>query len=173
MPTLTDIAIKSYLQTLPAVEAFLAKGAAHCAEHGIDPQTIVETRIFDDMLPFRFQIHSVVHHSQNAVAGVMAGEFGPPSTFNNEDGYQALQKLVGDAIATLKAADTAAFDARIGADMVFKLGKMAIPFTAESFLLSFSLPNFHFHATTAYAILRSKGVKLGKRDFLGHMQMKA
>ena len=56
--------------------------------------------------------------------------------------------------------------------MVFQLRDRQIPFTAENFVLSFSLPNFYFHATTAYDILRTKGVPLGKRDFLGHLRLK-
>ncbi len=55
--------------------------------------------------------------------------------------------------------------------MVFKLGKNELPFTNRNFLLSFSLPNFYFHATTAYDILRMLGVPLGKRDFLGNMKI--
>ena len=60
-----------------------------------------------------------------------------------------------------------------GKDMTFQLRDMKMPFTAEGFLLSFSLPNFYFHATTAYDILRHKGVPLGKRDFLGRMRIKS
>src|SRR5436190_604022 len=60
-----------------------------------------------------------------------------------------------------------------GKDMVFQIRDNKLPFTAEGFLLSFSLPNFYFHATTAYDILRSKGVPIGKRDFLGRMRMKS
>jgi len=56
--------------------------------------------------------------------------------------------------------------------VIFKLGPNSMPFVAEDFILTFSLPNFYFHATTAYDILRSKGVPLGKKDFLGRMRMK-
>ena len=60
-----------------------------------------------------------------------------------------------------------------GKDVIFSVGDRKIPFTAEGFLQTFSLPNFFFHATTAYDILRSKGVPLGKRDFLGKMKIKS
>ena len=60
----------------------------------------------------------------------------------------------------------------IGRDTAFDLRGMKIPFTGENFLLSFSQPNFYFHATTAYDILRVKGLPLGKRDFLGHLRIK-
>jgi hypothetical protein len=59
-----------------------------------------------------------------------------------------------------------------GKDVVFEIGGRKMPFTAEGFLMSFSLPNFYFHAATAYDILRMKGVPLGKRDFMGQMRMK-
>ena len=60
----------------------------------------------------------------------------------------------------------------LGKDMAFEIGGRSLPFTAEGFLQSFSLPNFYFHSTTAYDILRHKGVPLGKRDYLGRMRMK-
>ena len=75
-----------------------------------------------------------------------------------------------EALQQVKAADV---DAVQGKDVTFQLPTMKIPFTAEGFLLSFSLPNFYFHATTAYDILRHKGVPLGKRDFLGRMRIKS
>jgi hypothetical protein len=59
-----------------------------------------------------------------------------------------------------------------GKDVAFQFGETKVPFVAETFLLSFSLPNFHFHATTAYDILRSRGVPLGKRDYMGRMRIK-
>ena len=60
----------------------------------------------------------------------------------------------------------------VGRDVSFKVGDRALPFTAEGFLMSFSLPNFFFHATTAYDILRHRGVPLGKRDFMGRLKLK-
>ena len=59
-----------------------------------------------------------------------------------------------------------------GRDVAFQFGERKLPFTAEEFLMSFSLPNFFFHATTAYDILRHKGVPLGKRDFMGRLRIK-
>src|SRR3954464_14938589 len=76
--TLYDMSVGCFLQTLGAVEGFLAKGLAHAKEKTIDPNEIVETRLFSDMLPFRFQIASVAHHSAGAIAGAKAGQFAPP-----------------------------------------------------------------------------------------------
>jgi hypothetical protein len=168
---LYDISVGCYLQTLSAVSGFMDRGLKHCTEHGIDPETIVETRLFDDMAPFRFQIASVAHHSLGAMQGLQKGVFGPPPASGPLD-YKALQQLVADAEAGLKALQPETVNALEGREMAFVMGELRIPFTAENFILSFSLPNFHFHATTAYDILRTKGVPLGKRNYLGPMRMK-
>ncbi len=169
--SLHDLCVPGYLQTLGAVAAFLDKGLAWCKERGVDAESIVEAKLADDMLPFRFQIVSVTHHSLGAVNGVKAGQFEPPGASTAD--YAGLQKLVADTIAALKATTPAELNACAGKDMVFLLRGNKIPFTAEGFIQSFSLPNFYFHATTAYDILRSKGAPLGKRDFLGQMRMKS
>ena len=86
--------------------------------------------------------------------------------------YAGLQKVVTEAREALQKVKPEEVDAVQGKDLTFQLPTMKIPFTAENFLLSFSLPNFYFHATTAYDILRTNGVPLGKRDFLGRMRIK-
>ena len=80
--TLYDSTVGSFLQTLGAVDGFLAKGLAHCKEKNIDPNEIVEARLIPDMLPFRFQVVGLTHHSAGALAGAQAGAFKPsgPST---------------------------------------------------------------------------------------------
>jgi hypothetical protein len=79
---------------------------------------------------------------------------------------------VADARAELEGLDRGEIDALVGKDMAFGLGERKLPFVAEDFVLSFSLPNLYFHATTAYDILRNKGVPLGKRDFMGALRIK-
>ena len=118
------------------------------------------------MLPFRFQVIAVAHHSLGAIQGAQAGVFKPPSGPMDQD-YAGLQKLVGDARTALQAFTPAAIDALQGKDVVFQLGERKMPFTAENFLMSFSMPNLYFHATTAYDMLRLRGVPIGKRDFMG------
>jgi uncharacterized protein len=170
--SLYDLSVACFLQTLGGVSGYLEKGLAHCREHKIDPNEIVEARLFADMHPFRFQVLSVANHSAGAVAGVKKGLFLPPGESPPLD-YAGLQKVVADARAALQAETPATVNACEGKDVIFQIGDRKLPFTAEGFLLSFSLPNFHFHATTAYDILRSKGVKIGKRDYLGQMRMKS
>jgi hypothetical protein len=168
---LYDVSVANFLQTVGAVASFLEKGAAHCGDKGIDLNEIVETRFAPDMLPFRFQLQSVTHHSLGAIEGVKAGIFKPPGQIPAHD-YAGMQKMVADALAGLKALSRDEVNALEGKDVTFQLGEFKMPFVAEGFLLSFSLPNLYFHATTAYDILRSKGVPLGKRDFMGSMRMK-
>ena len=169
--SLYDVSVASYLQTLGAVTGFLEKGRAHCQANGMDLNAIVETRLHPDMLPFRFQLLSVAHHSLGTIKAIEAGVFSPPSGGMDLD-YAGLQKLVADAQAGLQKYTREAVNAMEGRDMVFKLGDRSMPFVAEGFVMSFSLPNFYFHAATAYDILRMKGVPLGKRDFMGAMRMK-
>jgi hypothetical protein len=169
---LYDVSVASYLQTLGAVTGYLDRGLAHCRDNNIDPEEVVETRLYGDMLPFRFQIVSVVHHSLDAIEGVKTGTFGPP-TDQRPHTYTDLQALVADARETLAKLTRDEVDALEGAEVTFQMRDFKLPFTAANFLMSFSLPNFYFHAATAYDILRSKGVPLGKRDFMGQLRMKA
>jgi len=170
--SLYDLSVANYLQTLGGVAGFLDRGLDHCRENDIDPNEVVETRLFADMLPFRFQIWSVRHHSLGAIEGVRKGVFTPPPELPLLD-YAGLQKVVADARAALGELTAPEVNAFEGRDVVFQFRDFKMPFTAEGFLLSFSLPNFYFHATTAYDILRSKGVPLGKRDFMGPLRLKA
>jgi hypothetical protein len=171
--SLYEATVERYLQTLGAVAGFLDKGAAHCADCGTESAELVATRLYPDMLPLAFQVWSVEHHSNGAIEGVKSGVFTPPSPIPEGIDYAGLQKVVADAREKLGALTPDAVNGLEGRDMVFQLGERKMPFKAEGFLLSFSLPNFFFHATTAYDILRSKGVKLGKRDFMGALRLNA
>jgi len=171
--SLYDLSVTNYLQTLGAMEGFLAKGLTHFQEGKTDPNAVLDERLHSDMLPFKFQVWATAHHSLGAIKGVKEGVFGPPSPIPATMDYAGLQKVVADAREALQQVKAAEVDAVQGKDMTFQLPTMKIPFTAEGFLLSFSLPNFYFHATTAYDILRHKGVPLGKRDFLGRMRIKS
>jgi hypothetical protein len=169
--SLYDASVANFLQILGATSGFLDRGLAHCNENKVDPAEIVETRLAPDMLPFRFQIVSVAHHSRGAIEGVQKGVFSPPASPAGLD-YAGLQALVTEAQGVLSALTPDAVNALGGGEVVFQIGDRKLLFTAEDFLMSFSLPNFYFHATTAYDILRMKGAPLGKRNFLGRMRMK-
>jgi hypothetical protein len=169
--SLYDATVANYLQILGAVTGFLDKSLAHFKEKGVDPAEIVETRLFPDMLPFRFQVVSLAHHSRGAIDAARNGLFVPPSGKPDLD-YAGLQALVTEARNELSGLTPDAVNALIGRDVTFKVGDRALPFTAEGFLMSFSLPNFFFHSATAYDILRHKGAPLGKRDFMGRLNLK-
>ena len=168
--SLYDATVRGFIQTVAAVQGFMQRGLTHRPEDGIDLAELVETRLFADMMPFRFQIHSVIQHSVGAIEGAKTGLFVPPKDSTLD--YAGLQSAIADALAKLKAYSVDEINALHGREMVFELPHAKLPFLAEDFLLSFSLPNFHFHATTAYDILRMKGVPLGKRDYLGRILVK-
>jgi len=172
MISLYDISVATYLQTLAGLSTVLDKGLAFCKENKIDPDTLVGMRLYDDMHPFRFQVHQSVRHSQGALEAIKSGQFSPGPQGAENDNYAALQALVAGAQTALQNLKPEAINARAGGDVLFSAGKFELPFTAENFILSFSLPNFYFHVTTAYDILRLKGVPLGKRDYLGPMKLK-
>lgn len=169
--SLYDVVIPPFRQIVGSAQGVLEKGAAHCEASGQSADELLAERIYADMLPLPFQIDSVVHHSIGAIEGVRAGEFNAGSGHEATD-YKGYQARLADAAAALAALTREDVDSLSGRDVVFRFRDMAMPFTAEGFLLSFSKPNLYFHATTAYDILRMKGVKLGKRDFLGALQLK-
>ena len=168
--SLYDASVACFLQTLGGVDGFLSRGLAHCNERNIAPHEIVETRLFSDMLPFRYQILAVASHSIGAMRGVKQGLFSPATEMPPLD-YAGLQKVITDATEALQQLAPADVNALEGKDVLFQVRDIKLPFKAEGFLLSFSLPNFHFHATTAYDILRMKGVQIGKRDYMGKMRV--
>ncbi len=170
--SLYDISVLCYLQTLDAVAGYLDKGLVHFREHGIDPEHIVEARVHPDMLPFRFQVVSIAHHSAGTVAAFKSGVFRPGSRQLPHD-YAALQTLIEEARTNLRQTTPEEINAHQGGEVRFEVADIRRDFTAENFVLSFSLPNFHFHAATAYGILRAKGVPLGKRDYMGPLRLKA
>ena len=169
--SLYDISVVNYQQVLGAISVVLDKGKAHAAASGMDLADLVDTRLADNMFPLRFQIESTAHHSIGAIKGLKAGVFGPPSSVPDLD-YDGLLGLITQAQNELASVSAAEVNALEGNDMRFEFGDFKIPFTAENFVMSFSLPNFYFHATTTYDILRMKGVPLGKMDFLGTMRVK-
>jgi hypothetical protein len=169
--SLYDMSVASYLQTLGGVIGFLDRGLSHFEETNVDPDAIMEERLFPDMFTFRFQLQSVRHHSLGAIEGVKAGVFSGPPAIPAHD-YKTMRGLIVEARDALQAMQPVEINALEGKDVTFKSPTFDMPFVAQNFLLSLSLPNFYFHATTAYDILRTKGVPLGKRDFMGQMRMK-
>jgi uncharacterized protein len=169
--SLYSATIPSYRQMLGAVSGLLRTAEAFCAEKGIEPPELIQARLAPDMLPFAYQVKSTAVHSLGAIEGVRKGVFSPDMTPPPET-FAALAGRIAAALSALEAIDPAEVESFIGRDMRFEFGSRRVDFTAEDFLLSFSQPNFYFHAATTYAILRWKGVPIGKRDFMGRLRTK-
>ena len=169
--SLYDAVVPSQRQIIAAVSALVAKAAAHCTERGEPDSTLVEARLIGDMGPFGYQVKAVAEHSRGAIEGVRAGVY-TPSLEPWPTSFAALTDRLADADAFLAGLDPAELEGFIGRDMRFEFRDRGMDFTAEYFLLSFAQPNFYFHATTAYDILRAAGLAIGKRDFLGMPRIK-
>ena len=170
--SLYDATVAAWLQIARAMAGCLDKGLAHCREKGVDPEELTQARLYTDMMPLAFQIELVNHHSLPAIQGCKTGLFKPPPLTFATLNYAGLQTMIADTIAGLAAITPGEVNALEGRDVTFVAGERTMHYGMEDFLLSFSLPNFYFHATTAYDILRAKGVAVGKRDFLGATRLK-
>ena len=169
--SLYDAVVPGYSQAISAMLGLFGKAEAFLAERGLPEEEIAQARLAPDMLPMGYQVKSVANHSLGAIEGLRAGVFSP----GRDPGPQTLAEqraLLEQTHSALAQVDAAELDAMVGRDMRFEMGEMRMPFDAEHFLLSFSVPNFYFHATTAYALLRMKGVPIGKRDFLGRPRVR-
>lgn len=168
--------VLSWHQTLGAVAGVIAKAEAFCKEKSLTPSELIQARLAPDMLPFAYQVKSTTVHSIGAIEAVRRGVFSPDMT-PPPDTFAGLNARIAETQRALQAVTAAEVESFIGRDMRFEVrfegGERRIDFTAENFLLSFAMPNFYFHATTAYDILRAKGVQIGKRDFMGALRSKA
>jgi uncharacterized protein len=169
--SLYDATIPCFRQTLGAVAGLLVTAESFCAEKGVEPKEIIEARLAEDMLPFAYQVKSTAVHSLGAIEGVRRGVFSPDMTPPPQT-FTALRSRIAETLAALETIQPAEMEAFMGRDMRFEFRERRLEFTAENFLLSFSLPNFYFHAATAYDVLRWKGAHIGKRDFMGRLRLK-
>jgi hypothetical protein len=163
--------IPSYIQILHSVSGLLNKAEAYCTSKAIAPEEIIQLRLAADMQPFCYQVKSTAVHSLSAIEGVRRGVFSPDMS-PPPDSFPALNARIADALAALEKIEPREIDAFLGREMKLSFGERHMDFTAEDFLLSFSQPNFYFHATTAYDLLRWKGLPLGKRDYIGKPRIK-
>ena len=170
MPTsLYDLSVPTFLQSVKAVRSFLERAARHCAQTRADPDDFVHARLFEDMAPFHFQIEAAWHHSVWGLEAAKTGVFAPPALVGPVP-FVDLQAMIGKAETALEAFTPDEVNSWAGKDLDLQIGPRKLAFTSESLILSFSLPNFYFHVVTAYDILRTRGVPLGKRDFEGRLR---
>ncbi|SDC93965.1 hypothetical protein SAMN05444678_10752 [Sphingomonas sp. YR710] len=173
MPTsLYDLSVPTFLQTVRSIGGFLGGAATYCAETGADPDNFVNLRLFEDMAPFHFQIEAAWHHSVWGVEALKTGMFAPPALVGPVP-FADLQAMIGKAKTALEAFTPDEVNEWAGKELDLQIGPRRLAFTSETFILSFSLPHFHFHAVTAYDILRSRGVPLGKRDYEGQLRTRS
>jgi hypothetical protein len=170
--SLYDLSVPTFLQTVRSVGGFLGRAATHFAETGVDPDAIVNARLFDDMAPFHFQIEAAWHHAVWGIEAMKTGVFTPPALVGPVP-FADLQAMMGKAQTALEAFTPDEVNAWAGKNLDLQIGPRRLAFTSETLILSFSLPHFHFHAVTAYDILRSRGVPLGKRDYEGQLRTRS
>jgi hypothetical protein len=169
LSNLYDVALPVFRQTLGSVAGVLEKGAAFARETGIDTADLLNARLYDDMNPLAFQVAQSVTNSMGAVRKLRGEQDVPFLT--TYDSYAEAQASVAEGIAYLAAVKPGDLDGAADREVIFKFPNGQLRFNGQGYLMSFALPNFYFHAATAYGVLRHKGVPLGKRDFLGELQL--
>jgi hypothetical protein len=167
--SLYDLSVPTFLQTVNAVAGFLDRAAGHCAETGADPDNLVHARLIEDMAPLHFQIEALAHHGVWGLEAVKTGAFDPPALIGAVP-FNDMRAMIARAQTALEAFTPDEVNSWAARDLDLQIGPRRLAFTSETFILSFALPNFHFHAVTAYDILRSRGVPLGKRDYEGRLR---
>lgn len=162
--SLHEAAIPPVVKMLGSLSAILDKAAAHCAARKIDPAELLAYRIAPDMYPLSRQIQIVTDQGKG-MAARLAGLDVPsfPDTETTIEELKARLAKAADFIGSISPAQLEGAEER---EIVLKM-RTEMRFNGRDYVFSFVLPNFYFHAATAYAILRSAGVELGKRDFLG------
>lgn len=163
--TLHQVSVKVFGQALTSLATILDKAEAHAAERKIDPDALLHARLFPDMFNLTRQVQIATDFAKGASARLAGAE--PPSWADDETTFEALKARLAKTVAYLESLDPADIDGQEERQIsVVRRGETSVH-RAQDYLLKQALPNFYFHVTTAYAILRHNGVPVGKRDFLG------
>lgn len=181
--TLYDLSVLTFLQTIRALGDVLDRAAAHCAETGTDPDDFVSARLYPDMAPFCFQIEAVKNHAVWGLQAVKTGVFEVPPLAGAVP-FSDLRAMIAEAVTALEALspdevnswsdntlDIVVYQPTDVANATTSgWGPQTLTFTPATYLLSYTLPNVYFHTVTAYNILRTHGVPVGKYHFQGHLR---
>ena len=162
---LYDLTVPVFLRGFSAMSAFLAKGEAFAAEKGIDPAELLTARLYEDMAPLTGQVQRASDAAKFTV--VRVGGVENVAMADDETTFAALRERIAKTVAFLEAVPRDAIDGKEDAPVKLTTPRATFDFTGRSYVQNFVLPNFYFHMTTAYGILRHKGVPIGKLDFLG------
>jgi hypothetical protein len=157
--------IPVFVRMLSNLSAILGKAAAYAEAKKIEPAVLVNARLAPDMRPLSFQVQ-VACDSAKGCAARLAG-IEAPSHPDTETTLAELQARIAKTIDFLQSVSAARIDGSEERTVILKMRTQEMQFQGQAYLLSFALPNFYFHVTTAYAILRHNGLDIGKADFLG------
>ncbi len=154
----------TFARMLKNLSAMLGKAEAHAKAHKIEPETLLQARLAPDMFPLIRQVQIATDHAKGAMAR-LAGQ--APEAFNDtETSFADLQARIAKTIALVEAFKPEQLQGAERREITLKLRIDERKFSGIDYLNTWALPNFYFHVTTAYDILRHNGVELGKRDFL-------
>ena len=162
-----EFSVPIFRHSLRNLSGLLRKGAAYAEEHHIPPVALLEMRLSPDMFSLSDQVRAVSYHALAAVANLTGDR--PPEF---ERGYTSLPELLAEidaTVARLNGLKSAQFEAAATRVITLELRRGRVRLNGRNYLAHFALPNFFFHLTTAYDILRHCGVTLGKGDFLGDL----
>ena len=160
--------VPALLRMLSSLSAILDKAAAHAAARKIDPSVLLNTRLYPDMFPLVRQVQLASDFAKGAGARLAGME--PPKFPDTEAGIDELKARLGKTVDFLKGLKPAQIDGSEDRQITLSIGGEPHTFRGADFLVKFALPNFYFHVTAAYAILRHCGVEIGKRDFVGPLE---
>ena len=160
-----EVSVPVFIRSLRNLSAILDKGVSHAKAEGTDPAELVQTRLFPDMEPLSAQVQRASDAAKGCVARLAGIEV--PSFPDNETTFADLKARIDKTIAFLQEVRPEQFEGSETRTVELKLRVGPLTFDGKSYLLGFVLPNFYFHVTTAYDILRHKGVQIGKMDYLG------
>jgi hypothetical protein len=158
--------IPVFRQMLGSLDALLAKAESHASERKIDPAALLQARLFPDMLPLLRQVQ-IASDFAKGVAGRLA-DAELPSFEDKESSFAELRARIAKTLSFLDSLDAAQVDGSETREIVLRPGTpKEQKLDGQTYLLHYGLPQFFFHVTTAYAILRHNGIEIGKRDFIG------
>jgi hypothetical protein len=162
---LYDLTIPIFLRGFASFAAFLEKGRAWAEEQGIAPDTLLAGRIHPDMHPLPYQVQRASDAAK--FAAVRLGQVESVAMADEEASFADLQARIARTVTFLESVPAAAINGREEAEIEIKLPNRSFTLTGLAYAQGFAVPNFYFHMTTSYAILRMQGVPVGKMDFLG------
>lgn len=160
-----DSSIGALLRGLLNLSNVLDKASAHAAAKKFDPLVLMQARLFPDMYPLVRQVQIACDTAKGAAARLAAVEV--PKHEDTESTFDDLKQRVAKTVDFLKSVQATEVDGPEARPIELKFPNGAMKFTAASYVRDFVLPNFYFHSTIVYALLRNNGVDLGKGDFLG------